>query len=95
MGVKPQPLHQNDAYGCFINLLPHVSEINQSGYMYQPGKDQRQKTHIIQDDLIILSRRQSYWLNKSHATVSKRLHPESWHPVAPLAEDRTKYGSSA
>jgi hypothetical protein len=55
----------------------YSSQINQSGYMNEPTKDQRQKTHIIQDDLILLSRRQPYWLNKTRATVSKRLHPES------------------
>jgi hypothetical protein len=40
-----------------VHSTYYSSRINQSGYMYQPTKDQRQKTHIIKEDLILLSRR--------------------------------------
>jgi hypothetical protein len=72
-----------DAYGCFIKLLQsfynayYKSWISQSGNMNQPTENKRQNYHDILRGCNPIITRQPNWLNKSRATVSKRLHPES------------------
>jgi hypothetical protein len=77
MGVHPQPLHQSDAYGFFINLLQSlIVLITVQGSTNVATKISQRKNKDMaifksQEDKIILSRRQPNWLNKSRATVSK------------------------